>query len=385
MGIGRRKFLIRCTECGVGITLASIISPSGFSSLSISSVRAAQLPRAKGLSSVEARHYKKLENKEIECGICPRKCKVSPLERGYCGTRENRDGVYHTLVYSRPCALNIDPIEKKPLFHFLPGTTAFSLATAGCNVNCKFCQNWDISQVRPEQVDNYLLKPSEIADLAYQYSTPTIAYTYSEPVIFYEYMYDCAVEGHKRGIRSVMISGGYIQSDPLKELLKVLDAVKIDLKAFTESFYRDYVHGELKPVLDAIKIIRKEGKWLELVYLVIPTLNDKIEDIKRMSAWILTELGPDVPIQFTRFHPMYLLKNLPPTPVSTLEKIHSTAKSMGLHYVYIGNVPGNKAENTYCPNCGKILIQRTGYSIGKINIIDSKCKFCGQEIPGIWR
>lgn len=344
----------------------------------------AYIPRAKDLSHVEARHYRKLPEGQIECGICPRKCRISPVERGYCGTRENEDGTYYTLVYSRPCSLNVDPIEKKPLFHFLPATNAFSIATAGCNVNCKFCQNWNISQVRPEQIDNYELPPQEIARLAGSTNCPTIAYTYSEPVIFYEYMYDCAVEGHKLGIRSVAITGGYILPEPLKALLKVLDAVKIDLKAFTQDFYADYVNGELQPVLDAIKIMHDEGKWIELVYLVIPTLNDNPDDVKRMCDWITSQLSADVPVHFTRFHPMYLLKNLPPTPVSTLEKLHETAVNQGLHYVYIGNVPGNKYEHTYCPVCKKILIERRGYNLGQMNIEDSRCRFCGNTIPGIW-
>jgi len=383
MAIDRRKFISRCAKCSATIAAASIADTSSLISIFPADANA-ELPRADDLSRIEARHYKKLEHLEIECGICPRKCKISPLERGYCGTRENQDGSYYTLVYSRPCSINVDPIEKKPLFHYLPGTTAFSLATAGCNVNCKFCQNWDISQVRPEQLDNYDLSPADIARLAKQSNSPTIAYTYSEPVIFYEYMYDCAVEGHRNGIRSVAITGGYIQPDPLKELLKVLDAVKIDLKGFTEGFYKDYVQGELKPVLEAIKIMHDEGKWIELVYLVVPTLNDNPEDVKRMSDWIASTLSPDVPIHFTRFHPMYLLKNLPPTPISTLEELFSTAKKQGLNYVYIGNVPGHEAEHTYCPQCHRILIQRQGFTLESFNISDSKCKFCGNKIPGIW-
>ncbi len=382
MALDRRSFISRCAGCGLAAAAYSVAPICG---LPYGSKGAeAGLPLARDLSKVEARYYEKLAEKEIECRICPRKCRVSPLERGYCGARENIDGVYYTLVHSRPCSLNVDPIEKKPLFHFLPGTDAFSMATAGCNVNCKFCQNWDISQVRPEQIDNYELSPSDIADLAQRFASPTIAYTYSEPVIFYEYMYDCTVEARKRGIRSAAITGGYILPEPLKELLTVLDAVKIDLKAFSEGFYKDYVHGKLQPVLDAIKIIYDRNMWIELVYLVIPTLNDNPEEIKRMCEWIKSELSPAVPIHFTRFHPTYLLKNLPPTPVSALERIHETAKAEGLEYVYIGNVPGHDAEHTYCPNCSEVLIRRYGYRIGGVNIRDSKCTFCGNKIPGVW-
>jgi pyruvate formate lyase activating enzyme len=346
--------------------------------------RAYALELAGDLSTEEARYYKKLKDLVVECELCPRSCKVADRERGYCGVRENREGKYFTLVYSRPCSLNIDPIEKKPFFHFLPGTTAFSMATAGCNVNCKFCQNWDISQVRPEQTRNYYLPPEELVDLAVRYKAPTIAYTYSEPIIFYEYMYDTAKLGHTKGIRSVMISGGYIKEKPLIDLVKHMDAVKIDLKAFTEKYYEEVCHGELKPILDCLVTLKKEGIWTEIVYLVVPTLNDREDEIDDMSAWILDNLGPDVPVHFTRFHPMYLLKNLPSTPVKTLEMARRTALKKGLNFVYIGNVPGHEGENTYCPQCGKVLIKRTGFSILSNDVVSGKCKHCGKTIPGVW-
>jgi len=383
MSIGRRQFISQCLKCSSAIAAASFADSSCLFSI-IPNEANAGFPKATDLSHVKASYYKKLSEREVECTLCPRQCRVSPLERGYCGVRENDNGEYYTLVYSRPCSLNVDPIEKKPLFHFLPGTNAFSLATAGCNVNCKFCQNWNISQVRPEQVDNYNLSPSDIAKLAKNNLCPTIAYTYSEPVIFYEYMYDCAVNGHKEGIRSVAITGGYIQREPLIKLLKILDAVKIDLKAFIDSFYKEYVNGELKPVLDSIITIHDAGMWIELVYLVIPTLNDNPDDIKRMCSWITENLGADVPLHFTRFHPMYLMKNLPPTPVSTLEKLHNIAKHNGINFVYVGNVPGHKYEHTYCPDCQKIIIERRGYNLGEFHIIDGKCEYCHSLIPGVW-
>ncbi|MFQ5870481.1 MAG: AmmeMemoRadiSam system radical SAM enzyme, partial [Candidatus Zixiibacteriota bacterium] len=238
--IDRREFLRYGALGASSLALSSF--PFGGKILDLCS-RAYALELAGDLSTEEARYYKKLEELVVECELCPRSCKVADRERGYCGVRENREGKYFTLVYSRPCSLNIDPIEKKPLFHFLPGTTAFSMATAGCNVNCKFCQNWDISQVRPEQTRNYYLPPEELVDSAVRYKAPTIAYTYSEPIIFYEYMYDTAKLGHTKGIRSVMISGGYIKEKPLVDLLKHLDAVKIDLKAFTEKYYKEVCHG----------------------------------------------------------------------------------------------------------------------------------------------
>ncbi len=336
------------------------------------------------LSWVEARYYKKLPHLEVECQICPRKCQVGDRERGYCGARENKEGTYYTLVYGKPCSLAIDPIEKKPFFHYLPGSSALSFATAGCNVNCKFCQNWDISQVRPEQTENLDLPPKELVRLAKEKGAPVIASTYSEPIIFYEYVYDTAKEGRKQGIRSVMITGGYIQPEPLVELCKVLDAVKVDLKAFTEKYYKDVVHGELAPILECLKVLKRMGIWHEIVYLMVPTLNDQEGDLKAMCQWIAKALGPDVPLHFTRFMPMYLLKNLPPTPVSSLEKAHAIAKQAGLNYVYIGNVPGHPNENTYCPKCNETLIGRMGYVILQNNIRKGKCKFCSQPIPGVW-
>jgi pyruvate formate lyase activating enzyme len=339
---------------------------------------------ANNLSHVEAMHYKKHPYKEIECEICPRKCKVGDRERGYCGVKENQGGRYYTLVHSRPCSINIDPIEKKPFFHFLPATPVFSLATAGCNVNCKFCQNWEISQSRPEQTRNILITPAEVISEAQKYRCPSIAYTYSEPVIFYEYMYDVAKLGRKKGVRSVMVSGGYINKDPLVELCKYLDAVKIDLKGFTEKYYKEVCRGTLKPILDGLKVLNEIGIWFEIVYLMVPTLNDNERDIRNMCIWIKDELNPYVPLHFTRFYPMYLLKNLQPTPISSLEKAHNIAKEVGLKYVYIGNVPGHRWESTFCHRCGKILIRRFGYSIMENNIEKGKCKFCKESIPGIW-
>jgi pyruvate formate lyase activating enzyme len=337
------------------------------------------------LASIEARFYKKLPEGGIECGICPRHCHVTDLERGYCGTRENRSDIYYTLVYGLPCSSNIDPIEKKPLFHFHPGTMAFSLATAGCNVNCKFCQNWEISQSRPEQTTNIELSPEQAVAIALQRKVPTIAYTYSEPVIFYEYMYDIAKLGKSRGINSVMISGGFIEKEPLKALLPVMTAIKIDLKAIRESYYKNIVNGELKPVLETIAAIKKAGVWLELVYLVVPTLNDTPEEFRELAQWIKNNLGTDTPLHFSRFYPQYLLKNLPPTPQKTLETAYDICRSEGLEYVYLGNLPGHPAESTYCPACGKILIERSGYRIGQINLNGNKCRFCNHLIPGIFK
>ncbi len=336
------------------------------------------------LSQTEARYYKQLPHREIECRLCPRLCRLGDRERGYCGVRENRDGIYYTLVYGKACTAHVDPIEKKPLFHFIPKSQALSIATAGCNVNCKFCQNWEISQVRPEQIQHFDFPPKAVAEAALENGCPSIAYTYSEPVVFYEYMYDTSVEAGKKDIKNVVITGAHINPEPFRELLQVVDAVKIDLKAFTQKFYTDYVRGQLQPVLDAVKIASQSPVWLEIVYLVIPTLNDSPEEISDLCRWIRQEIGPNVPVHFSRFHPTYLLKNLPPTPASTLSRIRNTALDEGLRYVYIGNFPGHIGENTYCPQCGETLINRFGYTISKIHIRSGKCEYCGHSIPGVW-
>ncbi len=332
----------------------------------------------------EARYYEKLDGGKVRCTLCPHECEVADMERGTCSVRENRSGTYYTLVYSRLCTAHVDPIEKKPLFHFLPSSQAFSIATAGCNIECKFCQNWEISQFRPEDVRSEYSPPEKVADLAVQTGCASIAYTYSEPVVFYEYMYDTAVEGRKRGVRSVIISNGFIKQEPVVELCKVLDAVKVDLKAFTEKFYRETCRGELKPVLDALKWIKDTGIWLELVVLLVPTLNDSKDEIRKMCDWVRSELGPDVPMHFSRFTPTYKIKNLPRTPVKTLEMARSTAVEAGINFAYIGNVPQHPFESTYCPHCDELLIRRVGYWTTVSGLKDGKCGKCGAQIPGIW-
>ena len=334
---------------------------------------------------VEAKFYDKLKEGKVQCKICPQKCEVTPNERGTCGTRENIKGKYYTLVHSRVCAAHIDPIEKKPLFHFLPGTKALSIATPGCNIECKYCQNWEISQFRPEEIKCFYFPPQSVALTAKKYECPTIAYTYTEPTIFYEYMYDTAIMGKRYGVRSVMISNGYMNKDPLVKLIPHLDAIKIDFKGFAEKFYVDICRGHLKPVLETLKTIVEHKKWLEIVVLIIPNLNDSLTENKNMFKWIRTNLGDSVPVHLTRFYPMYKLKNLPPTPVSTLENLYRAAQDEGLKFVYIGNVPGHPYESTYCPNCKKILIQRVGFEILKNVIKDNKCPYCGEYIPGIFK
>ncbi len=333
---------------------------------------------------VEAAFYEKLPYKKIKCKLCPRECVIDDRERGYCGVRENRGGTYYTLVYSRVAAAHIDPIEKKPFFHFYPGSAAFSIATAGCNVNCKMCQNWDISQSRPEQVRSIYLPPAQAASAAKQNGCPVIAYTYSEPTVFYEYMSAVAGAARAQGIKSAVVSGGFIQQEPLKKLCPHIDAMKVDLKAFSPKFYKDIVNGELKPVLDALVTLRAQGMWTEIVYLVIPTLNDGDEEFRGLAKWVKAELGPDVPLHFTQFHPEYLLKNLPITPIVTLDRAKAIADAEGLHYVYVGNVPGHPAECTYCPRCRRKIVDRQGFTIASMDIVKGSCRFCHQPIAGVW-
>jgi pyruvate formate lyase activating enzyme len=374
--VDRRIFMRSLTLSGLALTCNSMLLPQCLES--------AASAADDTLFVKEASFYEKLAYKKIKCKLCPRECVIDDRERGYCGVRENRGGVYYTLVHSRVATAHVDPIEKKPFFHFLPGTPAFSIATAGCNVNCKFCQNWEISQVRPEQVRATYLPPQKLAEASRQYQCSVIAYTYSEPVIFYEYLMDAALAGHALGIKSVVVTGGYISQDALRKLCPAVDAIKVDLKSFSEKYYKEVVNGELKPVLEALITMRKLGMWTEVVYLVVPTLNDSDAEFKGLARWIKAELGPDVPVHFSRFQPLYLLKNLPPTPLATLERAKAILDAEGLHYVYIGNVPGHSAESTYCPKCRQMVVQRTGYLVGAVNLRNGKCRNCQQPIPGIW-
>jgi pyruvate formate lyase activating enzyme len=330
----------------------------------------------------EAQWYKPLDGKSVQCVLCPRNCVVQDGRRGHCGVRENRGGKYYSLVYGRPVSVHIDPIEKKPFFHVYPGSRAFSIATVGCNIDCKFCQNWEISQALPEDVSPPYVSPAEIADAAAKSGAKTIAYTYNEPTIFYEYMADCARAGKERGIESIIISNGFISDEAQKALFPLVKAIKIDLKAFTQAFYGDTCGGVLDPVLETLKRLSRSGVWFEIVNLLIPTLNDNPDDLKRMAAWIVKELGPDVPLIFTAYHPAYKIMNIPPTPGKTLEGACAIALEQGCHYVYGGNVPGMKASGTYCPACRNLVVERYGYTILKTT--NGTCDKCGAKIPGIW-
>ncbi len=321
----------------------------------------------------------------IKCLLCAQGCLIRQGGRGKCRTRINVAGELRTLSYGRPVAVHIDPIEKKPFYHFLPGRQAFSLATAGCPLSCKFCQNWEISQARPEDKDTTYVPPERIVHAASARQAPIIAFTYNEPTVFTEYLTDIARLARTQGQRAVLISCGFMTQDPLAEMCECLDAIKIDLKGFSERFYREVSGAELQPVLRSIKQVARSGRHLELVNLVVPTLNDDETMLTELAKWVMGEVGPEVPVHFTRFHPDYQLLNLPPTPVATLERARDIARDQGLHYAYVGNVPGHPGNQTYCPGCGQVVIERQGFFVSTVAVTGGACDHCGHAIAGVWQ
>lgn len=320
----------------------------------------------------------------VKCELCPKECVLGKNERGNCRSRINYQGELVTLVYGKPCTVHKDPIEKKPMFHFLPGSYAFSLATAGCNLHCKFCQNWEISQVNPEDTDNLDFAPEKVVAASLQYGCQSIAYTYSEPIIFYEYTYDTSVLAKKSGIKNVLVTAGFISEKPWRKLCAVTDGANIDIKAMSEDYYREVCSGSLEPVLKACVIAWEMGVMVEITNLVVPTLNDDPEMFKRLAGWMVRNLGPDCPLHFSRFFPLYQMRSLPPTPTETLVKAREIAMAEGLDFVYIGNVEVPGSADTFCPACRKRLVQRLGYWVGEVNILNGACRFCGQKIKGVW-
>ncbi len=376
----RRDFLSQCGRCA--LFLAGV---KAFEWISLPCGSDAQSLEKGFLRRKVSPYFTALKDGRIQCDLCPRLCQVEKGKRGYCRVRENIDGQYYSLVYGNPCAVHVDPIEKKPFFHVLPSTLSFSIATAGCNLNCKFCQNWEISQARPDDTLNYDLPPTEVVEKAKSYKCRSIASTYVEPTIFIEYMLEMGRLAREQKILKVIHSNGFINAAPLRDLCKVLDAACIDLKGFTDDYYRDLTEGGLGPVLATLKQLKDQKVHTEIVNLVVPGKNDDMKEIRAMCRWIRTELGPDVPLHFTRFYPLYKLKSLQPTPVATLEQAWKTALDEGLHFVYLGNIPGHEAEHTNCPQCKTRLIERTGYQVQVLQLQDGKCGKCGQGIAGIWK
>lgn len=320
----------------------------------------------------------------IKCKLCPKGCVISAGESGECRIRINIDGKLKAVTYGFPVAVHMDPIEKKPLFHFLPGSDILSIATAGCNLHCKNCQNWEISQANPEDVNAYFLPPEKLVKTAIKSGSSSIAYTYTEPLVYYEYTLDSSILAHENGLRNVLVTAGYLNREPLRKLYSYTDGANIDLKAFSDSFYREICGGTLLPVLDSLILAKKMGVWVEVTNLVIPTLNDSEQMIRKLSKWVKENLGPETPLHFSRFYPRYKLTNLPPTPSSTLERARQIAMGEGLYYVYIGNLYTREGENTYCPQCGRVLIKRKGFSVLENNLISGKCKFCDRKVEGVW-
>ncbi len=334
--------------------------------------------------SIEAYEYAG-DGKTVQCGVCPNHCVLEPGDRSICRSRVNIEGKLYSLAYGNPCAVHVDPIEKKPLNHFLPGSPVFSIATTGCNLRCLNCQNWDISQRRPEDVRHGEMFPDAVVREARRQKARSIAYTYSEAVTFYEYMFDTATLAREAGLCNVLVSNGYINRDPLMRLSRCLDAANINLKSFQDRVYRCLNGGRLDPVLRTLKTLHEQGVWLEITTLVVPTYVDDPDMIRRMCGWILDELGPDHPLHFSRFHPDYKLTRLPPTPVETLERFRAIARREGIHHVYVGNVPGHQGGHTYCHGCGRMLIERKGYVLGAVEMEGGKCAFCGTPIAGRWQ
>jgi pyruvate formate lyase activating enzyme len=366
--------------------------------------------KSHGLSLHPALFWEAIDGgRDVRCNLCPMACRIVPGSRGACRVRYNLDGRLVSLVYGRPLALSCDPVEKKPLFHVLTGSSTFSIATAGCNLGCLFCQNWSISQAFPEEADFYVLYrgkfvhrhrflaraapgaafeavlPARIAEAAVNQGCKSVAFTYTEPSVFYEYMLDTAVRAREKGLRTLWITCGYILPKPLRRLCPHLDAANVDLKGMSEDFYRTYCRARLAPVLTTLRVLREEGVWIEVTNLVIPKANDSDAMLRDLSRWVLRELGPDTPVHFSRFHPDYKLNDRSPTPIATLLRAREIAKEEGLRYVYVGNARVPDGGTTFCPGCGIRLVERRGYEIVSFRLRHGACPECGTVIPGIWK
>jgi len=333
----------------------------------------------------EAMFYEKLDRMKVRCHLCPNECIILHGKQGKCKVRENQGGRLFSLVYGLPCAAHSDPIEKKPLFHFLPGTSTYSIGTPGCNFNCLWCQNWQISQHGPDEVECFEMSPQEVVDNAKAKGCSSISYTYVEPAIFYEYVLDTAKLAKKAGLKNIMVTNGYLNPEPLKKLYRYIDACNVDLKGFTEELYVKYCGGHLEPILRNIKTIKDMGVWLELTTLIIPGVNDSKQTITNLCKWVMKELGPDTPLHFSRFFPHYKMADTPPTPPDTLMDAHNIAKKAGINHVYLGNIDMGDTEDTFCPECEKKIIDRNGFiTMSKKNIEHGKCGFCKTDIAGVW-
>jgi pyruvate formate lyase activating enzyme len=332
----------------------------------------------------EALLYEKLEHKRVQCNLCAHRCKIGPSKTGICKVRKNVDGILYSKVYGRTIARHIDPIEKKPLYHFLPGSKAFSIGTPGCNFHCDFCQNYEISQVENRSILEFGIpaSPEEIVREALQSGCKSIAYTYTEPTIFFEYAYDIARLASSKGLRNIYVSNGFMTAEMLGMIAPWLDAINIDLKAFNDNTYRSLIGGHLDPVLESLKKVSQTNIWLEVTSLVIPDINDGDNELKQMAQFIAKELGEDVPWHISRFFPNYKMNDADPTPVRTLDKAVKAGQEAGLNYIYVGNVPFSTHQSTHCPQCNTLLIDRSGYDVNVISgaIENERCTNCGTRI-----
>lgn len=335
----------------------------------------------------EALLYRKLKAQQVQCHLCQHRCVISVGRRGLCGVRENSSGTLESLVYGRVVASHVDPIEKKPIFHMLPGSRAYSIATVGCNFTCRFCQNADIAQLpadRGGMIVGANTTPEEVVAEALKTGCRSLAYTYTEPTIFFEFALDCARLAASRGLRNIFVTNGYMTPEALGMIRPYLDAANVDLKAFTERFYRETCGARLKPVLETLKAMAAAGILVEVTTLLIPELNDSPKELQDLTAFLTRELGPATPWHISRFHPTYRMTDRAPTSPVTLEQARDIGLAAGLRYVYIGNVPGSTSENTYCPSCGNIVINRFHYNT-RVNLIDTnRCAYCHSAIDGLF-
>ncbi len=336
-------------------------------------------------TTVSTRYWHRLDNGHVVCTLCPRECELREGKRGVCYIRMAQGGEIVLTSYGRSSGFCIDPIEKKPLHHFLPGTPVLSFGTAGCNLTCAFCQNWDISKSRHMETLSASATPEQLAKMAEQTGCRSVAFTYNDPVIFMEYALDVAAACHARDIKTVAVTAGYINPEPRRDFFAGMDAANVDLKGFTESFYHRICGGHLAPVLDTLRYLKQETKvWFELTTLLIPGENDSAEELEAMCRWIADELGPDVPLHFTAFHPDFHMLDKPSTSMASLLQARDIAKAHGLHYVYVGNVHDVADGSTWCPSCGKLLIERDYYRLGSWAIHDGCCQHCGAKIAGVF-
>lgn len=333
---------------------------------------------------VLAKYFDKHFGKIVQCKLCPNKCLLSPGQYGQCKARKNIDGNLYSLVYGRIASAHVDPVEKKPFFHVLPGATAFSIATTGCNIKCKFCQNWEISQAFPFSIPTEKATPEQIVAAALKSGARAIAFTYSEPTISFEYVIDIAKLARGYGLKTLFVSNGFIEQEPLKELLQYIDAYKVDFKGFDENFYKNITNGHLAPVLETMKTIKKSGVWLEIVNLIVTGQNDRDDQIRGLARWIMQNLGPDVPLHFSRFFPQYKMLNVPATPEDTVVRARQIAMAEGLHFVYTGNIAFPEGEITFCPGSKQPIIVRQGMFTMANGLVDGKC-LDAEKIPGVWR